>query len=179
VGVLAVIISQSFRRFSEKKDRRYLLLPISMRRIALLRFLPVLVTMAILIVLFWAGTTKMNPYPFHAIYFETLAVTGFIATALAVVLILFDMQYCLKGNYLKKFLNLFFFLMIVMGYSIFYLLFAVSIPYFKFLRNLEPIQEIFDGFVSSFEGMIIFILLGLSALSFSLFIFHRRKSYLS
>ena len=76
------------------------------------------------------------------------------------------------------FMNLFSVWVIAIGYLIFYLLFAVSIPYFDFLRNLDPIQERYAGFVSSLPGIMIFNILGMGALYVSILIFNKRKSYL-
>jgi hypothetical protein len=179
VGVLAIYISQSLRRFSGKRDRFYLLLPISSKRIGLLRFLPILLSWCTLLVLFWIGTAGIRPYPFRGIFLETLTLSGFMGMASGTVLIFYDIQYLLDKRYQRRLITIFSALTIFMGYLIFYLLFSVSIPYFNFFRSLDPIQERFAGFVSSLSGILIFNILGMGALCLSILIFHRRKSYLN
>jgi len=95
VGILAIFINQSIRHFSGKKDRYYLFLPLSLKRIGLLRLLPVLITWVTLLVLFWIGTAGIRPYPFKGIFLETLTLSGFMGMASGMVFTFYDIQYWL------------------------------------------------------------------------------------
>lgn len=164
--------------FKEKRERYFTLLPLSIRQIGISRLLFLITVWLSFILLFWISTLTVTPYQLSTILWGTLSLTGFILMANAYIFIHRDLKFCSSGKFQKILITFFYPIMIIIGYLLWYLLFAVPVPYFEFFKPLNTLNEEFSNISTSLMGFSIFIVLGMSFTVLSVFVFKRRRSYL-
>ena len=178
VGIAIVILVKIPRLIKDQKDRFHSLLPLSRNTIAVSRLLFPLIIWLSFLCIFWLGTVTVKPYHTDLIIWEALSLSGFILIGSAMPLIYRDMKICFSRKYQKFVLPVFYLILPILGYTVFYLLFATKIPYFAFFDRIEPYQLKYAKISSSQFASFVFIILGLASTSLSIFLFRWRKSYL-
>jgi len=178
VGIMVACFVRLISYTKEKKDRYHTSLPLPVRRIGLSRLLYIISIWICFVILFWISSSAIRPYPLDKIILETLTMSGFILMANATLFIYRDLFRFSFGSIRKSGFRIFNVVMILLGYILFYIIFAVGIPYFSFLRRINLFKENFHNVASSPYAVIVFNLLGIGLTIMSVILFARRKSYL-
>lgn len=176
---VAVACFVSFLKFFKEKRERYLsILPLSIKEVGVSRLLFMGIVWLSLVLLFLIGSSTAQPYWVDNIIWDTLSLTGFIMMINAYIFIHRDLTIRFQDRYQKLILMILYSILIIMGYLVWYLLFTVAIPYFKFLEPLNQFKKDFPNVSSVAIGAIFFNLCGIGLTVLSIFIFKNRKTYL-
>ena len=178
MGTVFACFLRLFKYAQDKKDRQHATLPLPVRQVGVLRLLYIIIIWLGLVVLFWICSSTIRPYRVDTIIWETLSLTGFIFMANAILFIHRDLYLSLSRRYQKAGLMAAYSFIIVLGYVLFYFIFAVSIPYFKFLRQLDPFKDNFKTIASSPYAILLSNVLGIGFSIMSVVIYERRRSYI-
>lgn len=178
VGIMVACFVRLISYTKEKKDRYHTSLPLPLRRIGFSRLLYIISIWICFVILFWISSSTIRPYLIDKIILETLTMSGFILMANATLFIYRDLFQTSSGSVRKLDFQIFRAIMILLGYILFYIIFAVGIPYFSFLRRINLFKENFHNVASSPYAAIVFNLLGIGLTIMSVILFARRKSYL-
>jgi len=178
-GIILIFLLRSTRFLKDKKDRLFILLPLSIRQIAITRLLFIVTVWLSFVLIYWLSSLTIKSYHPNLVLWETLSLTGFILIVGAYPFLFRDISICFPGRYQRLALGIFNLIILIISYAVFYMLFATNVPYFEFLRRLEPQQTEYAKISASPLGTIIFLLLGLGVSSASVYLFKYRKSYLN
>ena len=178
VAIALILLVKMPRLFKEQKDRIHAMLPLSRRALAASRFLFPCVIWASFLCIFWLGTSTVNPYRQDLIIWQTLSLTGFVLLGAPLPLIYRDLVFCINRKYQKFILPIVYFLLPLAVYIVFYLCFSTRIPYFDFLKHVEPYQLKYGAVASTQAAAFWFILCGLGFSFLCMLLFTMRKEYL-
>ncbi len=178
VAIALILLVKMPRLFKEQKDRIHAMLPLSRRALAASRFLFPCVIWASFLCIFWLGTSMVRPYLQDLIIWQVLSLTGFVLLGASLPLIYRDLVFCIPRKYQKFLLPVFYFLLPMAVYIVFYLFFSTRIPYFDFLKQVEPYQLKYAAISSTQAAAFWFIFFGLVFICTSLLLFRLRKEYL-
>lgn len=178
VGTMGAYFYFLYIQVLEKRDRYHTMLPLSVREIGASRLLFLPCIWLSLVVLFFFGSSSVRPYRVDKIVWETLSLCGFVFIANAIFFINRDLSQFWYKKFQRGGLMILYAFVIILGYILFYFIFAVSIPYFKFLRQIDPFKENFENISSSPFTALLLGLLGIGFMGLSIVLFGRRNSYL-
>ncbi len=182
MGVTLMVIHflKILSRFTrEKFDRIFIMLPISMFKIAVARLLFIITNWTILLLLFWLGLLifRMDSFEMWIFWFMA-SITGIILSINAWPVIHRDLLFYLKEQYQKIILSIIYAAIFLCGSLILTSdgihRYFPTIP----LDSLLIIREKFGSFISSPIGALNLFAIGVGLSIFSVFIFHKRKFYL-
>lgn len=175
LGIAGLFILLRF--YQEKRERRHVLLPVSLTTIGRTRLGILLIIWLSFLACFWAGSATVRPYQVDLILWHTLALTGFIGVIIAGVFIFRDItvwaaatswRYLMVGGYV---------LAVCLVYAVWYLFFAAALPYFEFL---EPVNRLNTQYRDSAGQLMWAVLLNgaaLLAMEGSIILFKKRPGY--
>ena len=170
-------LSILLRFYQEKRERRHVLLPVSLATIGRTRLGILFSIWLAFLLCYLAGSATVHPYLTDQILWHSLALTGFIGIIIAGVFIFRDIlvwaadtswRYLMVGGYV---------LAVLLVYAIWYLFFAAALPYFEFL---EPVNQLNTQYRDSAGQLMWAVLLNgvsLLAMGASIMLFKKRPTY--
>ncbi|MCB0281516.1 MAG: hypothetical protein KDF60_02970 [Calditrichaeota bacterium] len=176
--LFAMLISRQIRINQEKTDCFYSRLPLSMNKIALLRFFYLSSFWIIMTSLFIAVySISINTEIDFAIIRDLLSLTGIIFGAIAIPLIHRDLNIRYDSRNQKFIVGVVYLFIVALGYIFFMLFFLISNSG-KAFEILQPYEVLVAQFTSRIPGAIAIFLVGLALLGLSSLIFQKRNKYL-
>ncbi|KAA3617089.1 MAG: hypothetical protein D8M58_04165 [Calditrichaeota bacterium] len=176
--MFGLLLMRQIKIQQEKTDRFYMILPISLNRISLLRIMFLTVFWIILFSLFWINNLIFSfNYLIGFLFWDLISLSGIVFAAISIPLLHRDLNITFQGKNQKLIIGSIYGLIIVLGY-IFLMLFFIVSDSTEALNGFVQFRRIAHIMTSAGVGPLLILSAGSALLYLSMVIFQKRKTYL-
>ncbi|MBN2009762.1 hypothetical protein JW960_10505 [candidate division KSB1 bacterium] len=165
-------------RYQENRNRLWVLLPISIRRIATIRLSLVWIIWSAFMLILWGASFSIRPYPEDLLIWDMLSAIGFILIINSFPYLIMDLKVAFLSKYTHRILMLIYILMLIVFYYSFFI-FTNNLK----VANLFQIPAAFNEYLihslSTAGVALILLLLGIGSSIGTIVAFQKRKIYQS
>jgi hypothetical protein len=185
-GMKIIMIVMSFislffmlmKQIKEKHDRLIMLLPVARLRIGIARGSVVPILWVWWLIIYWSVTAAVRPYPTTYLIWDMLSASGFIMVVNAFPYCARDL--CLESQpKWKRLLSGIAYLILLLGFYYLLLIFTANFRFLKLFQIPESATLSVVHYLSTTQGAVMVLLLGLLGSLLSYFLFGQRKNWLT
>ena len=171
-----VFFSSFVRNSKQKRDRFFHKLPVKVWQLGITRLMFVLLFWICLMILVSIAFIIRASIFNDKILMDLLSQTGFIFCLFGLVFIIKDIPYVLFFKKIRLLVGVINFIAIISCYLLF-MLFIVSKNAMENSPSLIPVKNGFNQFITSYLGSVFFLVLGMTMVVMSFYVFSKRKIF--